>query len=42
MFMLHKIAGNINRKDCASVILFAAENATKMAMNAIQISGCSG
>lgn len=32
-------ANHINRKDCAAVILFCAENATKVALDAIQILG---
>lgn len=35
-------AGRINRKDCAAVILFAAENATRMALHAIQLYGGNG
>lgn len=31
--------GYINRKDCAAVILYCAENATKVALDAIQILG---
>lgn len=31
--------GQANRKDCSAVILFAAENATKVALDAIQILG---
>lgn len=31
--------GNVNRKDCAAVILHCAENATKAALEAIQILG---
>ena len=31
--------GKINSKDCAGVILYCAENATKMALDAIQILG---
>lgn len=34
--------GTINRKDCAAVILFAAEGATRMALDAIQILGGNG
>lgn len=34
--------GNLNRKDAAGVILFAAENATKMALDAIQCLGGNG
>ena len=29
-------AGRANRKDCAAVILYAAENATRIALDAIQ------
>ncbi len=32
-------AGRADRKDCAAVILFAAEHATRMALDAIQILG---
>lgn len=32
-------AGYINRKDCAAVILYIAECATKAALDAIQILG---
>ena len=32
-------AGRANRKDCAAVILYAAENATQIALNAIQVPG---
>ncbi|XP_012274898.1 isovaleryl-CoA dehydrogenase, mitochondrial isoform X2 [Orussus abietinus] len=35
-------AGHANRKDCASVILYSAENATKVALDAIQILGGNG
>ena len=38
-------AGRTNRKDCAAVILYAAEAATRMALDAIQIlggNGCAG
>lgn len=35
-------AGHIDRKDCASVILFTAENATKTALEAIQCLGGNG
>ncbi|XP_008543888.1 isovaleryl-CoA dehydrogenase, mitochondrial [Microplitis demolitor] len=35
-------ANHINRKDCAAVILFCAENATKVALDAIQILGGNG
>lgn len=31
--------GRVNRKDCAAVILYIAECATKTALNAIQILG---
>lgn len=34
--------GHINRKDCAAVILFLAENATKAALESIQILGGNG
>uniref|UniRef100_A0A0A9XXC2 Isovaleryl-CoA dehydrogenase 2, mitochondrial n=1 Tax=Lygus hesperus TaxID=30085 RepID=A0A0A9XXC2_LYGHE len=34
--------GSISRKDCASVILLAAENATQCALQAIQIFGGAG
>eukprot|EP00461_Guttulinopsis_vulgaris_P004269 UN04270 len=34
--------GKISRKDCAGVILYAAENATKVALEAIQTLGGSG
>ncbi|KAI4480390.1 hypothetical protein M0804_010388 [Polistes exclamans] len=34
--------GHINRKDCAAVILYCAENATKAALDAIQILGGNG
>lgn len=34
--------GRVTRKDAASVILFAAENATQMALQAIQILGGNG
>ncbi|KAK9828856.1 hypothetical protein WJX72_002418 [[Myrmecia] bisecta] len=34
--------GNANRKDCAAVILYAAEHATRMALDAIQILGGNG
>ncbi|CAM6084922.1 unnamed protein product [Calypogeia fissa] len=34
--------GQVDRKDCASVILFAAENATQMALQAIQCLGGNG
>ena len=32
-------SGHVNRKDCAAVILYIAENATKSALEAIQILG---
>ena len=35
-------AGLVNRKDAASVILYTSENATKMALEAIQILGGNG
>ncbi|OAD47022.1 Isovaleryl-CoA dehydrogenase, mitochondrial, partial [Eufriesea mexicana] len=35
-------AGHINRKDCAAVILYIAECATKTALDAIQILGGNG
>ncbi|PSC68944.1 Isovaleryl-dehydrogenase [Micractinium conductrix] len=35
-------AGRANRKDCAAVILYAAEAATRMALDAIQILGGNG
>lgn len=35
-------AGQANRKDCAAVILYAAEAATRMALDAIQILGGNG
>ncbi|XP_057327012.1 isovaleryl-CoA dehydrogenase, mitochondrial [Microplitis mediator] len=35
-------ANHINRKDCAAAILFCAENATKVALDAIQILGGNG
>lgn len=34
--------GKISRKDCAGVILYAAENATKVALDAIQTLGGNG
>ncbi|XP_043492530.1 isovaleryl-CoA dehydrogenase, mitochondrial [Polistes fuscatus] len=34
--------GHINRKDCAAAILYCAENATKAALDAIQILGGNG
>ena len=35
-------AGHISSKDCAGVILYLAENATKVALDAIQILGGNG
>eukprot|EP00850_Spirogloea_muscicola_P022364 SM000290S10898 [mRNA] locus=s290:12691:15109:- [translate_table: standard] len=35
-------AGRVDRKDCASVILFSAENATQVALQAIQCLGGNG
>ena len=35
-------AGRANRKDCAAVILYAAEAATRMALDAIQLLGGNG
>ena len=35
-------AGRVDRKDCAAVILYAAERATRMALDAIQILGGNG
>ncbi|GAB4821498.1 hypothetical protein N2152v2_008544 [Parachlorella kessleri] len=35
-------AGQANRKDCAAVILYAAEHATRMALDAIQLLGGNG
>jgi isovaleryl-CoA dehydrogenase len=35
-------SGHSDRKDCAAVILFAAENATQMALQAIQCLGGNG
>lgn len=32
-------AGYVNRKDCAGVILYCAEQATKVALDAVQILG---
>lgn len=32
-------AGHVNSKDCAGVILYCAEKATQMALDAIQILG---
>ena len=34
--------GEASRKDCAGVILYAAEHATRMALDAIQILGGNG
>ncbi|RMX36972.1 hypothetical protein pdam_00005090 [Pocillopora damicornis] len=34
--------GHVNSKDCAGVILYAAENATQVALDAIQILGGNG
>ncbi|XP_014218009.1 isovaleryl-CoA dehydrogenase, mitochondrial [Copidosoma floridanum] len=34
--------GHVNRKNCASVILYCGENATKLALEAIQILGGNG
>ena len=34
-------AGMADRKDCAAVILYAAEHATRMALDAIQVEACS-
>ncbi|XP_043267464.1 isovaleryl-CoA dehydrogenase, mitochondrial [Venturia canescens] len=34
--------GSVNRKDCAAVILYCAESATKVALDAIQILGGNG
>lgn len=34
--------GKANRKDCAGVILYCAERATQMALDAIQILGGNG
>ncbi len=34
-------AGAADRKDCAAVILFCAENATQTALDAIQVRGSS-
>ena len=34
--------GRTSRKDCAAAILFAAENATQMALDAIQLLGGNG
>ena len=34
-------AGMASRKDCAAVILYAAEHATRMALDAIQVRGFS-
>jgi alkylation response protein AidB-like acyl-CoA dehydrogenase len=33
-------AGVADRKDCAAVILYAAEHATRMALDAIQVGIC--
>lgn len=35
-------AGKANAKDCAGVILYCAENATQVALDAIQILGGNG
>ncbi|XP_012538867.1 isovaleryl-CoA dehydrogenase, mitochondrial [Monomorium pharaonis] len=35
-------AGHINRKDCAAVLLYSAENAMKAALDAVQILGGNG
>ncbi|MGY3901087.1 isovaleryl-CoA dehydrogenase [Aeromonas lusitana] len=35
-------SGHTSRKDCAAAILFAAENATQMALDAIQLLGGNG
>ncbi|XP_015750100.1 PREDICTED: isovaleryl-CoA dehydrogenase, mitochondrial-like [Acropora digitifera] len=35
-------AGHVNTKDCAGVILYAAENATQVALDVIQILGGNG
>ncbi|KIZ06591.1 isovaleryl-CoA dehydrogenase [Monoraphidium neglectum] len=35
-------AGRANRKDCAAVILFNAERATQVALDAIQVLGGNG
>lgn len=35
-------AGHVNRKDCAAVIMYISENATKAALDAIQILGGNG
>ena len=35
-------AGHVSGKDCAGVILYLAENATKVALDAIQILGGNG
>ncbi|XP_076639329.1 isovaleryl-CoA dehydrogenase, mitochondrial [Colletes latitarsis] len=35
-------AGQVNRKDCAAVILYIAESATKAALDAIQVLGGNG
>lgn len=34
--------GNVNAKDCAAVLLYAAENATQVALQAIQALGGNG
>ncbi|MEL0636478.1 MULTISPECIES: isovaleryl-CoA dehydrogenase [Marinomonas] len=34
--------GEVSRKDCAGVILYSAENATKLALDAIQLLGGNG
>ena len=34
--------GNVNSKDCAAVLLYAAENATQVALQAIQSLGGNG
>lgn len=33
------VAGHVNKKDCAAVILFNGESATNAALDAIQILG---
>ena len=35
-------AGNVSRKDCAGVILYCAERATRVALDAIQCLGGNG
>jgi len=35
-------AGRVDRKDCAAAILYSAERATHMALDAIQILGGNG